>query len=80
MSLRALSKRIQRCSQDMDRQRRCTQTLLIQQKSDFQQRVQKIPLPAMIGLALVGGFLAQRIFHVPLPTRMFRRLFTWWPL
>lgn len=67
MSLRVLSKRIRNCSREMDQQRHDTQRLLKRQKDEICQRLQKIPLPAAIGLALVSGFLVQRIFRLPMP-------------
>jgi hypothetical protein len=61
----------------MDQQRHCAQLLLNRQKNDIRQQLQKIPLPAVIGLALISGFLAQRLFHFPTPSRMFRLFLTW---
>lgn len=72
MSLRHLNERIENCSQEMDRQRRCVQSLLAQQKNDIRQQVQRIPLPAVLGIALVSGFLAQRLLHTPTPAQLLR--------
>ncbi|WP_323846884.1 hypothetical protein [Microbulbifer magnicolonia] len=73
----SLNERIQRCSQDMDKQRDCALVLLNRQKSDLDRRIEGIPLPAAIGLALVGGFLAQRLFRSPNPSRLFRLYLAW---
>ncbi len=77
MSLSSLSKDIQHCSQDMDQQRLYARQLLNRQKNEFCQRLEKIPLPVAIGLALVGGFLSERIFHYPTSSQMFHLFLTW---
>ncbi|WP_073275335.1 hypothetical protein [Microbulbifer donghaiensis] len=61
----------------MDRQRSCAQRLLNQQKSDFLQQVPTIPLPAAIGLAFVGGFVAERILKTSAPSRLWHYYLTW---
>lgn len=76
MSLRSLNKRIQYCSEEMDLQRRSAVALLQRQKMDLYQRLQRVPLPAAIGLAVVGGFIAQRLSHVLPPSRLFRLYLT----
>lgn len=80
MSLRHLNKRIQRCSREMDKQRRCTLVLLERQKGDIHQQVRRIPLPFAIALGFVGGFLAQRLVRIPAPTRLYRLVRRWGPL
>ena len=72
MSLRHLNKRIENCSQEMDKQRRCVHNLLAQQKSEIRQQVQRIPLPAVLGIALVSGFLAQRLLYTPTLAQLLR--------
>ncbi|SEA36660.1 hypothetical protein [Microbulbifer marinus] len=72
MSLTALNKRIQSCSRDMDRQRLCAQQLLHQQKNTIGQQVPTIPLPAAMGLAFIGGLVAERFFNSPAPSNLFR--------
>ncbi|MFC6922875.1 hypothetical protein [Microbulbifer taiwanensis] len=75
--MKALSEDIQRRSREMDRQRSSALVLLKRQKCELQQQVQKIPLPVMIGLALVGGFLTQRLFRTRVPSRAFRLFLRW---
>lgn len=77
MSLKYLNERIQRCSRDMDRQRGCAQLLLNQQKNDVVQLLQGLPLPTALGLALISGFLAQRILPSPKASHLFRLYLSW---
>lgn len=77
MSLRALNKRIQSCSREMDRQCSSAQRLLNQQKSEIRQQMPNIPLPAAIGLAFVGGFVAERFFKTSAPSHLWHLYLTW---
>lgn len=72
MSLRHLNKRIENCSREMDKQRHCVHKLLAQQNSDIRQQVERIPLPVVLGIALAGGFLAERLLHTPTPAQLLR--------
>lgn len=77
MSLRALNKRIHSCSRDMDQQRRSAQRLLNQQKREFRQQLPSMPLPAAMGLAFIGGFVAERLFKTSAPSHLWHTYLTW---
>lgn len=77
MSFSQLNKQIEDCSREMEKQRRCVQALLNRQKSEIGRQAQRIPLPAAMGTALVGGFLLQRFLHAPTSSQMLRLFLTW---
>jgi hypothetical protein len=81
MSLRSLSKNIKHCSEEMSLQRRCTHTLLDQQKNTLQQTLHQktggIPLPALMGIALVCGFLSEKLIRTPAPRQLWNIYLAW---
>ncbi|WP_346838935.1 hypothetical protein [Microbulbifer sp. SAOS-129_SWC] len=54
----------------MTLQRRSAVTLLQRQKTDLSRRLRALPLPAVMGLAVLGGFVAQRLSHRLPPSRL----------
>lgn len=77
MSFSQLNKQIEDCSREMDRQRHCVRALLVRQRSDIGRQAQRIPLPVTIGLALLGGFLTQRLLQAPSSSQLFRFFLAW---
>ena len=77
MSLKQLTRKIQQRSGEMDRQCRSARSLLNQQKAELFQQASKIPLPAAMAVAFVGGFVAQRFVHTPMPSHLLRLFLTW---
>lgn len=61
----------------MDRQCLAAKELLHQQKNDLYQQASKIPLPAAMGVAFIGGFVAQRYLHAPNASLMYKMFLTW---
>jgi len=77
MSLRSLSDEIQFHNLEMERQRRSALLLLQRQKRDVQRQLGRIPLPAAIGAAVIGGFVAQRLLKTLPSKRLLRFYLTW---
>ncbi|WNZ57095.1 hypothetical protein ACJJIQ_24005 [Microbulbifer sp. ANSA003] len=65
MSLKSLNKQIEQCSRDTERQRLSVLAIVNQQQQDVQQRLQGIPLPLVLGLALIAGFAAEKLWQLP---------------
>lgn len=72
MSVKHLNKRIQDCTRDMDRQRRSVLALIGQEKQSVRQHVEEIPMPVLLGAALVSGFLVERLWHYPNTSQLIR--------
>ena len=77
MSLKQMTEEIQQRSEDMDRQCQTARELLNRQKSDLYRRASKIPLPAAMGAAFIGGFVAQRFLHKPSASFMYKAFLTY---
>ncbi|AWF79952.1 hypothetical protein BTJ40_03480 [Microbulbifer sp. A4B17] len=65
MLLKSLNKQIEQCSLDTEQQRLCVLAIVNRQQQDVQQRLQAIPLPLILGLALVAGFTAEKLWQLP---------------
>lgn len=77
MSVRSLNRRIEHRSREMALQRRCALRLMRQQKDELSQQAKGIPLPAVLGLALAGGFVAERLSHTRAPSNLLRLYLAW---
>lgn len=77
MSLKQISRDIQHRSEDMDRQCGNVRSLLKTQKSTLYQQASRIPLPLAMGVAFIGGFVAQRYIHKPSASFMYRMFLTY---
>ncbi|MCO1333200.1 hypothetical protein MO867_02495 [Microbulbifer sp. OS29] len=65
MSLRHLNEQITQCSHDIEQQRLGVMAIVDRQQQEAQQRLQSIPLPLMLGLALIAGFAAEKLWQLP---------------
>ncbi|GAA5524160.1 hypothetical protein Maes01_00714 [Microbulbifer aestuariivivens] len=76
MSVQHLNRRIDACSKAMDCQRHDLLVLLRQQRQSVRQQLAGAPLPVIfpvaLGVALVSGFLMERLFHYPSSSQLIR--------
>ncbi|WP_250459472.1 hypothetical protein [Microbulbifer litoralis] len=75
--MRSLNRQIDQRQRDMARQRRCALQLLQKQRETFDQQARHIPLPVVLGLAVAGGFAAERFFHTRAPSNLWRLYLAW---
>ncbi|MFA0811184.1 hypothetical protein [Microbulbifer epialgicus] len=70
MSLKLLNKQIKQCRHDAEKQRRSLLRLIDLQQREANQRLQAIPLPAILGLAFAAGFIAEKLWQLPRTSQM----------
>ncbi|KUJ82587.1 hypothetical protein AWR36_012435 [Microbulbifer flavimaris] len=56
----------------MERQRRSALKLVRQEKQSALKQVEEIPMPVLLGIALVSGFLVERLWHYPNTSQLIR--------
>jgi hypothetical protein len=77
MSLRHLNRRIDRCAEQMERQRLGALALMDRQHRDVRERARGIPIPVALGLAVVAGFVAERLVKSPKAAHALRLYSIW---
>ncbi|WP_444929686.1 hypothetical protein ACJJIF_18125 [Microbulbifer sp. SSSA002] len=65
MPLKSLNRQIEQCRLTSERQRLSVVAILNQQQQDIEARIHAIPLPLVLGIALVAGFAAEKLWHLP---------------
>ncbi|WP_237066642.1 hypothetical protein [Microbulbifer guangxiensis] len=56
----------------MARQRRGALALVSQEQQAVREQVEGIPMPVLLGIAFISGFLTERLFHYPNTSQLIR--------